>query len=56
MDFIERYFTISPDGGSGVTEAHYVVAAALVVLFAVCRRSIVRTMIRLISRVGSKRP
>jgi hypothetical protein len=30
MDFLERYFHISPDGGSGMTEASYVVTTALV--------------------------
>lgn len=30
MDFLERYFHISPDGGSGVSEVGYVIAAAFV--------------------------
>ncbi len=29
MDFLERYLQISPDGGCGITEASYLVAAAL---------------------------
>ena len=36
MDFIERIFGISPDGGSGVTEALYLLvfsAFALVIIF-----------------------
>jgi hypothetical protein len=31
MDFIEQWFGISPDGGSGATEMLYVLVAALVV-------------------------
>ncbi len=32
MDFIERIFGISPDGGSGATEAAYVLALVVAVL------------------------
>ncbi len=32
MDFIERWFGISPDGGSGLTEASYVFLLALVIV------------------------
>ena len=33
MDFIERWFHVSPDNGSGATEVMYVVAvAALIIL------------------------
>ncbi|MFL5226249.1 MAG: hypothetical protein ACJ8CH_22555 [Microvirga sp.] len=31
MDFIEQWFGISPDGGSGATELLYLVVAALVI-------------------------
>jgi hypothetical protein len=42
MDFLERYFHISPDGGSGMTEASYVVTAALV-LFVLPYRGALRS-------------
>jgi LPXTG-motif cell wall-anchored protein len=32
MDFIERIFGISPDGGDGSTEAAYLAAAAFVLV------------------------
>jgi hypothetical protein len=38
MDFIERLFGISPDGGSGLTEASYFFLLALVVLLFFGRR------------------
>jgi hypothetical protein len=39
MDFIERLFGISPDGGSGLLEAAYfVVATGLVSAWALWRR------------------
>jgi hypothetical protein len=45
MDFIERWFGISPDGGDGTTEALYVLAviAVLVVAFA---RPLIRRLAR----------
>jgi hypothetical protein len=39
MDFIERLFGMSPDGGSGLTEASYVFLAALVILLLFLRKS-----------------
>lgn len=30
MDFIERLFHVSPDGGSGATEATFVIALAVI--------------------------
>jgi hypothetical protein len=45
MDFIERLFGISPDGGSGLTEASYVFLVALVVLL-FFRRKISRLVFR----------
>jgi len=30
MDFFEKYFHVSPDGGSGATEAAFIVALALI--------------------------
>jgi hypothetical protein len=38
MDFFERFFEISPDGGSGATEASYIVAVVVIVLGIACRR------------------
>jgi hypothetical protein len=32
MHFLERYLHISPDGGSGMTEAGYLLSAALLLL------------------------
>jgi hypothetical protein len=38
MDLIERLFGISPDGGSGLTEASYIFMLALVILLFFGRR------------------
>jgi len=38
MDFIERFFGVSPDGGNGVLEAVYFLAVAAVVLMIFRRR------------------
>ena len=38
MDFIERLIGISPDGGSGLTEASYIFLFALVILLFLRRR------------------
>jgi hypothetical protein len=38
MDFIERLFGISPDGGSGLTEASYIFLLALVILLFFARK------------------
>ncbi len=32
MDFIERLFTISPDGGNGLLETFYVTAVVLAIM------------------------
>lgn len=37
MDFIERIFGISPDGGDGSTEALYIVVALAIVALLVAR-------------------
>ena len=44
MDFIERWFGVSPDNGSGATELLWllVVVAAVVVTFYLRRRGLVR--------------
>lgn len=38
MDFIERWFGISPDGGSGLTEVSYIFLLALVIVLLFGRR------------------
>jgi hypothetical protein len=38
MDFIERWFHIFPDSGSGTTEVLYVVATAALVILLSCHR------------------
>jgi hypothetical protein len=40
MDFIEQWFHMSPDNGSGALEIMYVVAVALLVVVLSCRRGI----------------
>ncbi len=37
MDFVERWFGISPDGGSGAFEACLIVAAVAALIIAVAR-------------------
>jgi len=51
MDFFERYLAISPDGGSGATEAVYL-AVVVLVAFALARWGYLRR--RGQSRHGSK--
>ena len=41
MDFIERWLHLSPDNGSGVTEALFLLAAAAFVTTVACRRRLV---------------
>ena len=38
MDFIERWFGISPDGGNGVTELSYILLALVVVAILLFRK------------------
>ena len=45
MDLIERLFGISPDGGSGLTEASYIFLIALLILL-FFRRKISRRIFR----------
>lgn len=49
MDFIERLFGISPDGGSGSTEAMYVLTL-VAVLLVLWRRPVSRAIRRRIGR------
>lgn len=39
MDFIERWFGVAPDGGSGSLEALYLMAAACLVAWWLRRRA-----------------
>ena len=42
MDFIERFFHWSPDGGSGTVEAIFVISVAGTLLVAAFRKTLVR--------------
>jgi hypothetical protein len=42
MDFIERWFELSPDGGDGSTELLYIVVAVAVVVAIVSWRTLKR--------------
>jgi hypothetical protein len=42
MNFIERWFGFSPDGGDGSTELLYIVAAAVVLALLVGRRHLTK--------------
>jgi hypothetical protein len=44
MDFIESFFHVSPDGGSGITEATCLIAMLAVVVAPVFRESIRRAV------------
>jgi hypothetical protein len=41
MDFIERWFGVSPDGGDGSLEVLWIGALAFVVVAVLCRRPII---------------
>jgi hypothetical protein len=47
MDFIERWFGFSPDGGDGSTELLYIVAAIVVLALIVGRRHLAKFVGRL---------
>ena len=49
MDFIEQWFHIAPDAGSGVLEAIYLVTGAAVATVLLFSR-------RIISRIARRRP
>ena len=46
MDFIERLFGISPDGGSGATEAAIALALAVIVIGATFRQKLIQALRR----------
>lgn len=51
MNFFEQYFHLSPDGGSGMVEFTYGVAAVAIVCLIACRSLVLRYVHRLIARV-----
>jgi hypothetical protein len=51
MDFFERWFGVSPDGGDGTLELLYIAVAVLIVFSLVSRRWIARRLGRRISRL-----
>jgi hypothetical protein len=50
MDFIERLFGISSDGGDGSAELMYVTVLAFIVVLAVWRRTIREFVERMLGR------
>lgn len=50
MDWIEQLFGVSPDGGSGATEALYTALAAALVVAIVARRRLTGLMRKLLGR------
>ena len=57
MDFIEQWFQIAPDAGSGVLEAIYLVtAAAVVTVLVLSRRMLSRITRRRADKSASHRP
>jgi len=52
MDFIERWFGVSPDGGDGTLEMLYIGVGVLMVVLFAGRRWIVRRLTRSISRTA----
>jgi hypothetical protein len=50
VDFIERLFHISPDGGSGATEAAYILAIIAIAVVLALRRRIARLIRRRVDR------
>ncbi len=55
MDFIEAWFGVSPDGGSGSTEALWIAALAVVVVALVARRPLIAWLSARMSKRSSDR-
>ena len=55
MDFIEQWFRVAPDAGSGALEAIYVVTAAVVVAALVFRRRMAAFVARRRALKGASR-
>jgi Sec-independent protein translocase protein TatA len=54
MDFIERWFHVSPDNGSGSTELMYIVAIAVLVIATIRRRQLASFVKRCANRFRKK--
>lgn len=54
MDFIERWFHVSPDNGNGSTEAMYLVAIAVLIVAITCRRQVASFVRRCANRLRKK--
>ena len=54
MDFIERWFHVSPDGGNGMTELALLIAISLLVTIIVCRRQLAGFVRRRIEEIRRK--
>ncbi|HXT38361.1 MAG TPA: hypothetical protein VN837_22515 [Chloroflexota bacterium] len=52
MDFIERWFHVSPDGGNGSLEVLYVVAILAVIAMVLCRRHLGNVVARVAPNLG----
>ena len=52
MDFIERWFHVSPDGGNGSLEMLYIVAILAVIAMVLCRRRLGNVVARMASSRG----
>jgi hypothetical protein len=54
MDFIERWFHVSPDNGSGSTEVMYIVAITVLLIATIRRRQLVSFVRRCVNRLRKK--
>ena len=54
MDFFERWFHVSPDGGDGTLEALFIAAFAVVAALVVFRRRLVSSVARLTGRTARR--
>lgn len=55
MDFVERILGVSPDGGSGVTEATYLIAPVVAVLLFSLRSTLKPVAARVLERLAAMR-
>jgi hypothetical protein len=55
MDFIERWFGVSPDGGDGTLEALFIAVLVAIAGLFVFRRRVVSAGLRLISWTAGRR-
>ena len=54
MDFIERWFHVSPDNGIGSTEAMYLAAIVVLLVTITCRRQLASFVKRCADRLRKK--